>query len=233
MPTLLLFPSLTHAQWPAGSEVVQTVHNLSRTAQVSPMSGFIANYGQACVYCHGPHGTQGNRPLWNRQLPTGPYRMYESNTLDMIIDAQPTSTTRLCLSCHDGTVPLDRITDKPRGYETVGGNGETIKLCATDCHKGGDPKGGFNWEHVWFEPDLRKHHPVSIAYDPTRDRTFTPVSFVEAAGLRLVDGKVECITCHEPHSQQYQPFLRRSNATGSLCSACHTGATGRSTAHFW
>jgi predicted CXXCH cytochrome family protein len=220
-------------QWPGGRVVVDTVHNLSRTAQVSPMNGFIADYGEACVYCHAPHRTSTNRPLWNRTFSSTSYRMYESASLDMPQDPQPAATSRLCLSCHDGVLPLDRVIDRPVGASTVGGNGETIKLCATDCHTGGNPDGGLNWENVWFEPDLRKHHPISILYDPSYDPLFRPVAAVEAAGLRFVDGKLECVTCHEPHSQSISPFLRVSNTGGSLCSVCHVGGTGRTTAHFW
>ena len=93
-----------HGQSPYGLTVEQTVHNLSRTAQVSMMSAMIANYGSACVCCHTPHGGAVTRPNWNRRLPTGPYRMYESGTLDMPADPQPSGSSRLCLSCHDGTV---------------------------------------------------------------------------------------------------------------------------------
>ena len=235
---LLLLPAVAAVrvalgQWPGGDTVIETVHNLSRTAQVAPMSGFIANYQQACVYCHHPHGTSGNRPIWNRDPSNAAFQMYESGSLNMPIDPRPAEASMLCLSCHEGSIPLDRVQVKPAGFGPGGGNGETIKRCATDCHTGGNPAGGFNWEQVWFEPDLRKQHPISIVYDPALDPDFQPTSTVEAAGLRLVDGKVECMTCHEPHSQRYRPFLRIGNTTGSLCLVCHRSPPGRSTAHFW
>lgn len=197
------------------------------------MSGFIANYREACVYCHGPHGTSSERPLWNRPLSTAAYRMYESGSLDMPRDAQPALNSKLCLSCHDGLLPLDRVIDKPFGMSSIGGNGENIKRCATDCHNGGNPDGGLNWENVWFDTDLRKQHPISMTYDPSFDPQFRPITFIEASGLRLVNGKVECATCHDPHSQSFAPFLRVSNSAGALCNICHTAGTGRSTAHFW
>ena len=230
---LLATVGVVSGQWPGGDLVVETVHNLSRTAQVAPMSGMITNYQQACVYCHQPHGTAGNRPDWNRSFSTASFRMYESGSLDMPIDPQPAAPSMLCLSCHEGSIPLDRVLVKPAGFGPGGGNGETIKRCATDCHKGGNPAGGFDWEKVWFEPDLRKQHPISILYDPSFDPGFHPAAAVEAAGLRLVDGKVECETCHEPHSQRYRPFLRVANVGGSLCRVCHVSDPGQSSAHFW
>lgn len=220
------------AQWPNGTEVTNTVHNLSRTSLVNPMSGFIANYQEACVYCHTPHGGLTERPLWNRPLSTAAYRMYEE-PLDMLADAQPTGASRLCLSCHDGTLPLDGVLNPPLTRTGSTPPGETLKRCATSCHNGGNPAGGLNWEGVWFDTDLRKTHPVSVIYDPTRDAGFQPIAAVEAAGLRLENGRVQCITCHDPHTQANGKFLRIPNAGGSLCLTCHRTPPSPSTAHFW
>ncbi len=221
------------AQWPNGSVVTQTVHNLSRTARVDPMRNFISNYREACVYCHTPHAGRTERPLWNRVLPNGPYRMYDAGALTMIPDAQPTGTARLCLSCHDGTRALDDVINQPLTHTGPSAPGETIKRCATDCHKGGDPEGGFNWEKVWFQQDFTKQHPFSIQYDATRNASFQPAAAVEAAGLKLEDGRVQCNTCHDPHTQQNRKFLRIPNTAGSLCLACHRTPPSRSSAHFW
>lgn len=221
------------AQWPNGSVVTQTVHNLSRTAQVDPMRNFISNYREACVYCHSPHGGRTERPLWNRVLPNGPYRMYDPSGLSMVLDAQPTGTSRLCLSCHDGTIALDDVINQPLTHTGPRAPGGSIKRCATECHKGGDPEGGFNWEKVWFQQDFTKQHPFSIQYDAARNANFQPAAAVEAAGLKLEDGRVQCNTCHDPHTQQNRKFLRIPNRAGSLCLVCHRTPPSRSTAHFW
>ena len=221
------------AVWPDGVVVNETVHNLSRTATVFPMSTLFADYGDACVYCHSPHGGVEGRPLWNREAPTGPYRMYDSGSIDMIADPQPTGISLMCLSCHDGTMGLDEVVNHPNDYAGQP-LGEPIETCATDCHNGGNPDGGFNWENVWLDPDkLRDHHPISILYDPSRDPDFNSVASVEAAGLRLFDGKVQCASCHDPHSQQFSPFLRVANSGSSICFVCHNSPPGESTAHFW
>lgn len=226
---LMTGPAL--AQWPYGSAVTETVHNLSRTAQVDPMRNYIAQYGEACVYCHTPHASRTERPLWNRRLPSGPYLMYPQRT--MLRDVQPTGTTRLCLSCHDGTVALDDVLNPPSQHTGPNPPGETLERCARSCHNGGDPKGGFNWENVWFENDLSVQHPVSVRYDPARNAGFLPISAVEAAGLRLEDGKVQCNTCHDPHTQVNRKFLRIPNVSRSLCLVCHVTAPAQPTAHFW
>jgi len=226
-------PRAVHGQWPNGLPVTETVHNLSRTAQRPPMTNMIADYQEACVYCHTPHGGGFNGPVWNRQTPTGPYRMYSSGSMDMITDPQPSGVSLLCLSCHDGTIALDGIINPPTVPNPPSPRGERIERCSDDCHKGGNPDGGLNWENVYFDTDLRDQHPIGMVYDSSRDPSFRSAAAVEAAGLRLMGGKVQCATCHAAHSQQFQPFLRISNTGGSICSACHIGGTGESTAHFW
>lgn len=229
---LAMLVSAVRAEWPTGSTVPETFHNLTHPARISPMSGMIADYGQVCVYCHTPHGSGGNRPLWNRRLPSGPYRMYEG-PLSMLADSQPTGVSRLCLSCHDGTVGLDEVLVRPVGYSGPGPRRETIERC-TSCHNGGNPAGGISWENVWFRPDdLRNQHPISVVYDASRDAGFHPASAVLAAGLVLEDGRVQCATCHEPHSERYKPFLRIPNTNRSLCLVCHRTLPSESTAHFW
>lgn len=224
--------TVVRAQWPTGSTVPETFHNLTHPARISPMSGMIADYGQVCVYCHAPHGGSGERPLWNRRTPTGPYRMYE-DPLDMLADAQPTGVSRLCLSCHDGTIGLDDVLVRPVTYAGPGPRRETIERC-TSCHNGGNPAGGLNWENVWFRPDdLRNQHPISVQYDPSRDPGFHPTSAVLAAGLVLENGRVQCATCHEPHDARHRPFLRVPNTNRSLCLVCHRSLPSQLTAHFW
>lgn len=232
----MLLPASTviAGSWPNGVVVNDTVHNLSHTAKVYPMSQLFRDYGEACVYCHTPHAARDVKPLWNRNSPTGPYRMYESDSMDMIADAQPTGVSLFCLSCHDGTIGLDTVLNLPNAYNGPAPGGESIETCATECHHGGDPEGGFNWEHVYFRPDdLRKHHPISVTYDPSRDSDFNSIAAVEAAGIELYDGKVQCASCHDPHTQEFSPFLRVPNSGYSMCFTCHRSPPEESTAHFW
>ena len=221
------------AQWPTGPDVAQTPHNLIRPASnTNPdMGDLMEDYDQVCVYCHTPHGGNGADALWNRRTPTGPYRMYDDGT-DMLMDAQPTSNSLACLSCHDGTIGLDDVLHFPRTYGGPGAAGTTIDTCE-DCHSGGDPDGGIDWEGVWFDTDLRKQHPISILYDPSQDPSFRSAAEVEASGLRFFDGKVQCMTCHDPHTQQFPPFLRVSGSGNSLCLICHISNPAEATAHFW
>lgn len=218
-------------QWPTGLSVEETPHNLTVPAQSldGDMIGLIEDYGQVCTYCHAPHGGATDRPLWNRFTPTGPYRMYDDGT-NMIMDSQPTDNSLACLSCHDGTIGLDDVLITPVDF-TGSPAGTLIDECE-DCHSGGSPAGGLDWEGVWLDTDLRKQHPISIIYDPSRDPGFRPAAQIQAAGLELYNGRVQCMTCHEPHTQQFRPFLRIPQGN-SLCLTCHISMPGENTAHFW
>jgi len=230
---LLISSHEVHGQWPRGTQVEETFHNLTVPArnQNGDMRGLISDYGEGCGYCHASHKGAVERPLWNRFTPTGPYRMYDDG-LDMIADPQPTGNSLSCLSCHDGTLGLDEVIDLPNSYIGPGPALTLIDECE-DCHSGGDPDGGHDFEGVYFDTDLRDTHPISVLYDPSMASGFRSIAAVEAAGLKFFDGKLQCMTCHDPHSQSFVPFLRISNSGGSFCLNCHTSNPGESSAHDW
>lgn len=216
------------AQWPLGTSVDQTPHNLTRPAtNTAPeMQGRIRDYGEVCVYCHTPHGapdwTVGpGKPLWNRPRPNAAYRMPQHSAQQMLQDPSPSDRSRTCLSCHGGTVGLDAVINLPNSYTGSPPADHMIDECE-GCHSGGNPAGGIDWEGVWFRDDMRKQHPFSVLYDPSRrPGEFLPAIGNSVGGLPLFAGKVECPTCHEPHSQQFRYFLRQSNAGNALCLVCH------------
>jgi predicted CXXCH cytochrome family protein len=126
---------------------------------------------------------------------------------------------------------LDVVINPPVTFQ--GGTfGESMDRCE-GCHGGGNPAGGLDWQGVFLDTDLRQQHPISVVYDPAFDPGFRSVAEVEAAGLELFDGRVQCMTCHEPHSQQFYPFLRMSASGGALCLACHISSPAETTAHHW
>ncbi|MFQ5571534.1 MAG: cytochrome c3 family protein [Rhodothermales bacterium] len=221
--------------WPTGLNITETYHNLTVPASVTVgnMRNQIRDYGEVCVYCHTPHWGQTDGPLWNRQTPTASYRMYEGN-LDMVVDPQPTGNSLACLSCHDGTIGLDEVLDTPNTYTGGGPFRTSIEDCH-DKHDGGGDVGGINLEGVFLDTDFRStQHPISILYDPSRSPgNFNSIGMVEAMGLKFFDGKLQCMTCHEPHTQQYQPFLRAPSGL-SFCLICHTSdPPGPNRAHHW
>ena len=175
----------------------------------SGASSVKGNISSACLYCHAPHGAMPNSgPLWNQQLSTQVYSLYESPTYHQT-GTQPMigNPSKLCLSCHDGTVAP----------------GQTVsfgKLATLGSMKPGSQ----------FGADLRGTHPFSLQ-TPLRDApnlnallTGAPPRTADPA-VKLVNGSVECTSCHQPHFQNVDKvvfkFLVRDSANGALCLACH------------
>ena len=211
---VVLFNTAALAQgpgaYPNGTTVVETLHNLSFAAS-SDLYGANAlrDYGEVCVYCHTPHGGQTSAPLWNRNFSSATYQMYDashSSTIDMTVDAQPTGVSLACLSCHDGTVGLDVITNVPNSYTGGAAVGTPMPNDGRMTNLG---------------TDLRNDHPVSVVYDNGADPMFNSAASIESAGLVLYSGRVQCGTCHNPHTAANRPFLRISNSGSNLCLTCH------------
>lgn len=163
--------------------------------------------GEICVVCHTPHNAVTTEPvLWNHQVTAATFTVYSSATLDATV-GQPDGSSKLCLSCHDGTVAVDNF-----GATTTG----------TQVMSGGDALG----------TDLSNDHPVSFLYDAALALADGGVSdpTVAASGLggtisadMLFAGKVQCATCHDVHNGSgLAMLLVKSNASSALCLTCHT-----------
>lgn len=211
---LLLVPTAASSQ---NDDIKSTKHNFSslsgRNGSFTDLSTNVADYGEICVYCHTPHGGQTGAPLWNRSFGAGPYQMYTSPTIDMTISSAPGPVSLACLSCHDGTIGIDVITNPPNSSSAT-----SIGKTLADIY----PSGADNLKVLGV--DLRNDHPIAVTYDVVKDAMFNAQASVEAAGLRFygaAKNEVQCATCHNPHNKTNAPFLRKSNAGSALCLTCH------------
>lgn len=67
---------------------------------------------------------------------------------------------------------------------------------------------------------LGKSHPLNQAYPPPdRKNEFWPARVAEQYGIKFVDGKTDCISCHNLMKDNRQ-HLRFENGP-KLCEACH------------
>lgn len=184
------------------ASILTTKHNLSASG-----SGTItaADEDRVCIFCHTPHHATSVTPLWNRQLSGAVYNLYGSSTL-VAQPGQPTGGSRLCLSCHDGTIAIGMLEGLTEPVLLTGG--------ITTM-----PGGLSN-----LETDLSDDHPISFAYTSSlaaqqgelKDPQTLP------AEVNLEDGQMlQCTSCHNPHQDPYGKFLVMSNLNSALCVACH------------
>ena len=193
----------------AQTDIARTVHNLTPSGpgtykETRPVG--------VCVFCHTPHNANPKKALWNRDLPAITYQLYESSTLKATLN-QPTGSSRLCLSCHDGILAMGNLKVPPRG--------EQLKL------------GAMLGKNV-LGTDLSDDHPISFVYDSTL--AINRAGLVDPANLpktlRLDAGKqMQCTTCHDAHEHRRAKFLRMDNQNGGLCLACHRPAQWTGSAH--
>ena len=88
--------------------IINSKHNLSLSGPGTIRS---ATEGDICIFCHSPHSLAGQSPLWNHEMSVAPYTPYSSSTLKATV-GQPTGASKLCLSCHDGTVALGMVDNR-------------------------------------------------------------------------------------------------------------------------
>lgn len=143
------------------SDVRNTKHNLSASG---PGTVKATTESQVCVFCHTPHGaTTGAAPLWNRKLGATTYTPYTSSSLDAAaiqgsLD-QPGGSSKLCLSCHDGTIAIGNV-NALNGVGSV-----TIAMQGTGpggtMPPGSGTTTGFTRN---LGTDLGNDHPISVSY---------------------------------------------------------------------
>jgi hypothetical protein len=211
---------------PAAVLAVCLVTSISRAGIAGSMHDFSGTgwaKGEICLPCHTPHkatvkDAQGNvlqGPLWNHQLSTATYTLYldeSGNGVTGDVD----QNSKLCLSCHDGTVALD----------SFGGQTGNVFISA----------------YGNVGTDLSNDHPIgAAAIWPTPNPAYMVDPALRDAQhimplRKMANGQlaVGCTSCHEPHNRKNQEHMlwvkndgpsttvdgRQVNGSG-LCMNCH------------
>ena len=191
---------------PAGAAITGSIHDFSAEG----WSG-----GQICYVCHTPHmgAVNVDAPLWNHTISTAVYTTYSSSTMDVPV-GQPTmgSYSRMCLSCHDGSIAID----------SFGGTGGARMI----------------QDYANLGTDLSDDHPIGIQWvHQTQSNDSTPcVSCHDLFSIGLVvpgnelkffgflgNRTVECFSCHDVHNSTVMDvkLLRKPLANSEICMHCH------------
>jgi len=209
----------------AFARVEDTKHNLSisGTGDVKAVS-----QTQNCILCHTPHNASPAQPLWNHELSAVVnYINYASPTLQSYAseaEAPPIDGhSKLCLSCHDGTVAIGSI---------ISGGDEILMVPVDVIDASGKLIGGPGY----LGTDLSGGHPISIIFDealagkrnsaePPLTRLKWPIVDTDIKLYPTQNGYgVQCTSCHDPHENKaaggWPPFWQKATHD-EVCMVCH------------
>jgi hypothetical protein len=215
------------------------------------------HYGEICRICHAPHALGTAAPdyyleglLWNRPVNEDDYVMYsprsvhggEVGALEGDVRGA-TGPSKLCLSCHDGTIAIDVrygigslfvSAGRSLGIKSVDG-----MIDLRNMHPIGVD---YPAEGVVGAAYGGQFNPLDTAVGGTIDHksgytsNTTTVAAVSSGTIRdvLFDGKVECSSCHDVHNSEgvavpFSQILRVPQNTlnqggeraSGLCLTCH------------
>jgi hypothetical protein len=233
----------------AGSGIYQTAHDINFKLGPAVQD----NQDRLCAFCHTPHhaytatdpapvgpvlAASGYAPLWSHGVTTANFTPYASTTFDVkggqtMANDPLIGPSRLCMSCHDGTVALDTY---------YGATGTHFISNGANTNFGAQPK---------IELDGLKTHP--IGFDATAVNTggaqadshlwanYIDNTYRGNAGTTTVKDRLfqdtyfTCSTCHDVHNkvndtsasikvgtQNY--FILGGQTNSALCITCHNQA---------
>ena len=185
-----------------------------------------------------------NPPLWSGHQET-PYRLTASLPAKNHPYNQPTGSSLTCLACHDGALAKDmhgiNVNNPRLGAEATapwkGGltRREAPPLSRVDHPISilypRKPNGQFvpenptvTYARYWAIPDFRPDVGYVLPETATSSYLDLPKEKVSSPEIlsnlvRTTSGRVECDSCHNPHSEKIRPFLRVPSS--SLCLVCH------------
>ena len=193
----------------ASASIVRSAHDLSFRPETE-------KNGEICIYCHTPHHAKTDavldyNPLWNAGVQTSEnFTPYSSSTLDAVIGDPLIGPSRLCISCHDGTIAVD-----------IALKADSSRMIAPPSRIGADGT-------------LASDHPIGFDYiaAAAADGEIQPATAEFSTGTiadyLFTAGSVQimtCSTCHDVHEQgepfPFGKFLHVNNTGSALCLSCH------------
>jgi predicted CXXCH cytochrome family protein len=188
----------------------KTAHNLSASGARAVRAPGVS---QVCIFCHTPHNAVPGQAMWNRDLIPITYKLYESSTLEAELK-QPTGASRLCLSCHDGVMALNKVRDP--------GKMKMPKQMGPLIGRGS------------LGTDLSDDHPVSFVYDAalaTKKRELVDPKALPLDFRLDKTQQLQCTSCHDSHESLHRKFLRRDDRAAGMCTLCHKPRNWTGSAH--
>ena len=165
--------------------------------------------GSACQACHGDATLHVKDPTKNRPV----------NALNTK-DATPEQKSAVCLTCHAGQRQLSAW---------AAGVHKKYDVSCTDCHAIHGGQAGANFNNIragqfaaapYVTTERQLSYKACIACH--RD---TRAEIMKPSHHPIVEGKVFCQSCHDPHGSLTVGQLRGESIT-DLCTTCHADKRG-------
>jgi predicted CXXCH cytochrome family protein len=174
-----------------------------------------------CTTCHYAHESMGANNQQKIDAASYPYLL-----------RFPQAGKRFCFQCHkaDGfgsgesshgtSVGIAHTSHiSPELLEALDRSSRDCLACHDGTISGIVETGGASWEHAG---GIGLSHPIGIYYAETyrKDRRRYHPEASLPKELRLVDGKIECVTCHD-HYSKLKGLLVMDNRGSRMCLSCH------------
>lgn len=196
-----------------------------------------------CSPCHAAHHTDPAQlaPLWIHETTKATFTPYSSPTMNAAV-GQPDKESLACLSCHDGTVAVNQLI----GGTQTNGN-PTALFVAEEADIGTDlhtthpisfvydaalaaADGGLENPTTYKIGDAKTNLTITTAPVPA-SWSGTSLSGKTISQALLINGKMQCASCHDVHrlegSSPTSGILAKISGTdadgrgSTLCRTCH------------
>lgn len=220
--SLLIIPGAIKAIDLANRPITGSKHNL---ASWGPGDIKAQSESRVCIFCHTVHGASGT-PLWGHKLSTATYLTYSSATLKSPRN-QPDGGSKLCLSCHDGTVAVGGTVKGNLEFEILLTDSGTGKLTAAPGRKlTSDPayRSTAYYGTDLLNPWSHISHPISLEVnteliDATAGNDWYLKGPIIDCGSFTTLG-TECVYPLKPTNNIYSEASTRTYV-GIQCTTCH------------
>lgn len=242
---ILAVVSLVTAGPAPGTGIKSTSHDLSSASGKGSTYNAGVNadptLDRICIYCHAPHHTITTAeaqaagidyyPLWNHAITTiKAWTVYQNtdpanpvipDDIQHMLNAElgdPASVSKLCLSCHDGSVAISTYGNFDSGAASSKHTGNVMASGRIAIGLGGN---------------LQNHHPIGFNFDEVAaadDEIRDSSSLLlgnNPYGVTIEDvlwgRSIECSSCHDVHNTKNTGlrFLRVEDNNSNLCFSCH------------
>ncbi len=205
---ILVPNTFKEANQSCGKECHFNVQKLRKGIQipiVNPQVWKKSNHGQAelsCVKCHSPHKNKEDINLQDNNFCLNCHNDEGPGTVLSKIEEHKSGED--CLTCHNPHGESLKSNEFTREYIHY----PVAKNRCFDCHSTHMASGG--------QLTKKRNNELCYKCHNTKKYVYPDTIHAEAEGI---EGKGLCINCHEPHSANYKPLLKREPT--KMCRSCH------------